>query len=115
MKLTYRRKGDYLYPNLTLETAETQAPLGKYGLMRRSFLKENRPGWYQSMLLTGQLEEHLREIDRTAQQRIERILETLIQRNPAPDKEADQMGWVCHMNRLTAMAEESVLNELVYG
>ena len=50
MELTYHRRGDYLFPNLTMcrETPVT----GKYGMLRRTFLKENRPNWYQSMMLT---------------------------------------------------------------
>lgn len=49
MELTYYRKGDYLFPNLTIESSENS--IGKYGMLRRTFLKENRSNWYQSMIL----------------------------------------------------------------
>lgn len=113
MKLTYHRKGDYLYPNLTIVN-ETREPLGKYGLMRRTYLKEHRTNWYKSMLLSGKLDHHLAEIDQAAQERINLILKQLLKTNPAPDKEANQLGWTTHMNSLTMIAEEIVLKELVY-
>jgi hypothetical protein len=112
MKLTYTRKGDYLYPNLTI-SSETQQPIGKYGLLRKSFLKEHKPDLYQSMLLTGKLDVHLAEIDQDAQMRLDHIVEHLLKSNPAPCKE-DQLSWVAHMNSVTAAAEEIVLTELIY-
>ena len=112
MKLNYTRKGDYLYPDLTI-SSETQRPTGKYGLLRKSFLKEYKPDLYQSMLLTGKLDVHLAEIDRDAQKRLDHIVEHMLKSNPAPRKE-DQLSWVAHMNGITAAAEEIVLTELIY-
>ena len=83
-------------------------------MLRRSFLKENRSNWYQSMMLTGKLERHLDEIEKTAQERMEILVAGLQQEHPAPDKEADPLAWTAHMNMLTAMAEECVMNDLVY-
>ncbi len=65
--------------------------------------------------MSGKLDGYLAEIDRTAQERMEVIMGNLLERFPAPDKETDQMAWVAHMNGLTAMAEETVLTELVYS
>ena len=113
MKLNYTRKGDYLYPDLTISSEETQRPTGKYGLLRKSFLKEHKPDLYQSMLLTGKLDVHLAEIDRVAQSRMELIVEQMLRSNPAPGKE-DQLSWVAHMNGVTAAAEEIVLTEMIY-
>ncbi|MFQ8655502.1 MAG: TnpV protein [Mediterraneibacter gnavus] len=113
MELTYYRKGDYLFPNLTIENGPVN--IGKYGMLRKTFLKENRKNWYQSMLLTGKLEKHLMEIEKAAQERMEVLMNGLLIQYPAPDKEADQMKWVAHMNNLQQMAEESVLTELVYN
>ena len=113
MELTYHRKGDYLFPNLTIE--EQGITIGKYGMLRKTFMKENRRVWYQGLLLSGKLDGYLAEIDRTAQERMEVIMGNLLERFPAPDKEADQMAWAAHMNGLTAMAEETVLTELVYS
>ena len=113
MELKYYRKGDYLYPNLVLEPEVTE-PIGKYGLLRKAYLKEHKPDWYQSMLMTGKLDTHLADTEEAAQSRMETIMAQLLKTNPAPSKETDQMGWVAHMNSLTAQAEEIVLSELIY-
>ncbi|WP_270601704.1 TnpV protein [Anaerostipes hominis (ex Lee et al. 2021)] len=113
MELTYHRKGDYLFPNLTIENEKVT--IGKYGMLRRTFLKENRKNWYQSMLLTGKLNRHLLEIEKAAQERMEILMDGLLTTYPAPDKEADQMKWTAHMNMLRGMAEETILTELVYS
>ena len=55
MELTYHRKGDYLFPNLTVE--EEEVTIGKYGMLRRTFLKEHKNSLYQSLFLTGKLEQ----------------------------------------------------------
>ena len=105
MKLIYTRKGDYLYPNLTIST-ETQQPIGKYGLLRESFLKEHKSDLYQSMLLTGKLNGHLADIDTNAQRRLEHIVEQMLKSSPAPSKE-DQLSWVAHMNGVCIFRRES--------
>lgn len=114
MKLTYTQTGDYLIPNLMLSEEAQEIPR-KYGMLRKTYLKTHRGGTYQALLLSGKLNQHLLEIDRTANSRMEQIMGQLLQANPAPDKAADQMGWVQHMNTLTQQAEESVLQELVYN
>lgn len=113
-ELTYTQAGDYLIPNLILEEHPTATP-GKYGMLRKSFLKEHRGGMYQYLLLSGRLTEHLLEIDRTATARIEQIMNQLLETNPAPDKVADPMAWVQHRNRLLETAEELVLEDLIYA
>ncbi|ANU49573.1 hypothetical protein A4V08_30855 [Lachnoclostridium sp. YL32] len=50
MELNYYRRGDYLFPDLIID--EEEISIGKYGMLRRTFLKENRKNWYQSMMLT---------------------------------------------------------------
>ena len=113
MELTYHRKGDYLFPNMTLQE-EPQA-IGKYGMLRRTYLKEYRKNLYQSLLMSRKLDSHLQEIEQAAQNRMENMMEGLLMKYPAPDKETDQMAWTAHMNSLTQMAEETVLTELVYS
>ncbi|MCD8130401.1 MAG: TnpV protein [Lachnospiraceae bacterium] len=114
MELTYTQNGDYLIPNITLKETSRE-PLGKYGRMRRTFLKEHRPILYSDLSMTEQLFPHLREIDETAHRRVEQLMEELLEKNPAPDKMIRQMDWVAHMNGLKAQAEEIVLTELVYS
>ncbi|MCD8189686.1 MAG: TnpV protein [Clostridiales bacterium] len=113
MELTYHRKGDYLFPNLEVKETEP-AVIGKYGMLRRTYLKENHSNWYQSMVMTGKLNRHLAQIEEAATERMEVLMKQLLKKFPAPDKEADQLAWAAHMNSLTAMAEETVLTELVY-
>ena len=113
MELTYHRKGDYLFPNLTVE--EEKVTIGKYGMLRRTFLKEHKNSLYQRLFLTGKLNSHLEQIEKAAQERMDSQMEKLLEKNPAPDKEADPMAWTAHMNALMATAEESILTELVYS
>ena len=114
MDMTYTRNGDYLFPDLRLE--DENLPIGKYGLLRKSYLKEHKRGWYSSLLLTGKLDEHLAEIDRACNERVELITNQLAQREGVTEalKASDQMEWVRQMNNIRARAEEIVLDELVY-
>lgn len=111
-KMTYIPSGDYLIPNLQLEVTE-QRPLGKYGRMRRSFLQKNNPMLYSDLVLTEKLFPHLWEIQETATRRMEQLMQELLEKNPAPDKQTQQMAWVQHMNSLKAQAEELVMTELI--
>ena len=111
--LNYTQTGDYLLPNLTLN--QPRKPLGKYGRLRRTYLKDHRPVLYNSMLLNGSLYPHLMEVEQTAESRMQQTMAQLLKQNPAPDKEQNQMAWVQHMNSLKAQAEELVLTELIYS
>ena len=116
--LTYSQVGEYLLPDLILgEQASPlqEEPIGKYGRIRKNFLKQHRAMSYNSLLLNEKLYPHLRETERTAGQRMEQLMKELIGKNPPPDKTTDQMGWVSHMNSLKAQAEEMILNELIYS
>ena len=111
--LSYTQTGDYLLPNLTLHQPKT--PLGKYSRMRLSFLRQQHPALYNTMLLNGSLYPHLMEVEQTAENRMQQTMAQLLKQNPVPDKEQNQMAWVQHMNSLKAQAEELVLNELIYS
>ena len=114
MELNYTKNGDYLIPDIQLSVQE-QKPLGKYGRMRRAFLQENNTLLLNDLILTEQLFPHLQEIDETAHRRVEQLMSQYLEKNPAPDKATNQMGWVQHMNSLKAQAEELVLTELIYS
>ena len=111
--LSYTQTGDYLLPNLTLHQPKT--PLGKYGRMRRNYLKQYRPVLYNSMLLNGTLYPHLMELEQTAESRMQQMMTELLKQNPAPDKEKNQMAWVQHMNILREQVEEVIQTELIYS
>ena len=99
----------------SLAVQEEPVQLGKYGMLRRTYLKQNKRNWYQSMLLTGKLNRHLLEIEKAAEERMDVLMAGLLKQYPAPDKEKDQLAWTAHMNSLQAMAEETILTELVYN
>ena len=111
--LNYTKIGDYQLPNLTL--SQPKPPLGKYGRMRRNYLKQYRPVLYNSMLLNGTLYPHLMELEQTAESRMQQMMAELLKQNPAPDKAQNQLMWVQHMNSLKAQAEELVMTELIYS
>ena len=111
--LSYTQTGDYLLPNLTLHQPKT--PLGKYSRMRLSFLMQQHPVLYNTMLLNGSLYPHLMEVEQTAESRMQQTMEQLLKQDPAPDKAQNQLRWVQHMNSLKAQAEELVLTELIYS
>ena len=111
--LSYTQTGDYLLPNLTLHQPKT--PLGKYSRIRLSFLRQQHPALYNTMLLNGSLYPTLTELEQTAAAMKEQMMADLLAKNPAPDKEQNQMAWVQHMNSLRAQAEELVLMELIYS
>ena len=115
MNIEYRRNGEYLIPNI--EMNQPQTPLGKYGRMRRTFLKENRPVLYNHLLLSGMLYPHLAEIDQAAKQRLEQIMPALTQAAGATEdlKAHNPMQWTGRMNACKAQAEEVIRNELIYN
>ncbi|WP_418565740.1 TnpV protein [Hominenteromicrobium sp.] len=114
MELTYTMQGDYLLPDLTVPESPT---LGKYGMLRRSYLKDHRDGIYTGMLLTGKLNAHLTEIDRQATEMMERLTAQMAKAQGVTEslKASDQMKWVQMMNNIRSAAEEIVLTELVYS
>lgn len=116
MELNYLENGDYLIPNLSLEN-ETSLPLGKYGRMRRSHLKEHRTVLYNHLLVSGKLWAHLSEIDQTANRRLEQMMTELTAAQGLTEslKASDPMKWVGLMNNCKAQAEEMILAELIYS
>ena len=112
--LTYTMNGDYQIPDLKL-TEQPEKPLGKYGRMRKAYLKEHRPLIYNQLLLTEKLYPHLIEIDETAQSRLEQMMPRLAEAAGATEqlKASDPMQWVGLMNTCKAQAEEILLAELI--
>ena len=113
---TYRQEGDYLLPNLSLPTEKEEYQIGKYGRMRKHYLKEHRRGLYTSLLLSGESDRHLAEIDQTCVERMEHITADMAKVESVTEalKAADQMEWIGRMNSIHNRAEEMVLSELVY-
>lgn len=93
------------------------SPLGKYGRMRKDYLKEHRPVLWNSLLLSEKLYPHLREIDEAANNRLEQMMPELMKSAGVTEalKASDPMKWVGLMNTLKAQAEETILTELVFS
>lgn len=113
--IEYTKVGNYYLPNLVLE--KEKIILNKYGRMRLKFLKENRKAEYMIMFTKGTLSKHLKEIQETADNRINIIIEQLKQQNNLTEemKNTDQLYWVSMMNNFKDTAEKIILKELIYA
>ena len=113
---TYRRVGDYYVPNLVLPNEGRSYQIGKFGRLRRRYLKEHRKSVYTEMVLSGKLNEHLAEVDRTCYERMDLLVKQMAEREGVTEalKASDQMAWVGYMNNIRSRAEEIMLAEVVY-
>ena len=107
-------KYGYLMKSLLLN--EEEPIYGKYGMLRKQFLKEHRSAKYQYLLLTGKLTEHLNQIDQESREQVEMLMEQMAEKQGVTEelKVQDQMKWVRLMNNIKASAEEMVLRETLY-
>ena len=115
-ELTYTRCGDYYIPDLKL-SEQPEAPIGKYSRMRQRYLKEHRPSFYSSLILSEKLYPHLLEIDLAARERMDAMLPRMMEAAGVTEelKARDPMRWVGLMNTLKAQAEEAILESLMQG
>lgn len=112
--LSYTLHGDYYLPDLVLN--EEEATYGKYGMLRKQFLKEHRLASYQNLLLTGKLTVHLNQVDQEARKQVELLMKQMAEKQGVTEqlKIQDQMKWVELMNNIRACAEEIVQKEIIY-
>ena len=112
--MSYTLHGDYYLPDLVLR--EEEPTYGKYGMLRKQFLKEYRSARYQYLLLTGKLNEHLNQIDQEVREQVETLMEQMTEKQGVTEelKAQDQMEWVRLMNNIKASAEEIVLKNMIY-
>ena len=112
--MSYTLYGDYYLPDLVLN--EEEPTYGKYGMLRKQFLKEHRSARYQYLLLTGKLNEHLNQTDQEARKQVEMLMKQMAEKRGATEelKAQDQMKWVRLMNNIKASAEEIVLKNTIY-
>ena len=112
---TYTLEADGIYyPNLV--STDEEPHYGKYGMMRKTYLKEHRPAMYSLYMLEDRLTEHLNAVDDEAQERMEILVCQMMERQGITQemKAHDQMEWVRAVNGIRNMAEEIVLKELIY-
>ena len=112
--MSYTLHGDYYLPDLVLR--EEEPTYGKYGMLRKQFLKEHRSARYQYLLLTGKLNEHLNQTDQEAREQVETLMEQMTEKQGVTEelKAQDQMERVRLMNNIKASAEEIVLKNMIY-
>jgi hypothetical protein len=112
-ELTYHREGDYLLPDLI----PPEAPhIGIWGIRRRDYLRKYHDGIYTGMLLSSKLNAHLEEIDRSANEMFDLLMEQYAIREGVTEqlKAENQMEWVRRMNSIKKRINEIVLQECIY-
>ena len=129
MKIEYKQMGDYQIPQVALPKIK-QMPQGRFSRMREKYLKEYKRGLYEELMLDGKMEEHLGEIEETAQKMLnlgeieetaQKMLRDLIksiaEKNKVDEKlkTHNQMEWVQEMNSIRNQAEEIIVRELIYN
>ena len=116
-ELTYTKVGDYYIPDLILDEDPGQDVFyGRYGSLRRDYLREHRPMLWAALVNSGKLPDHLKEIERSAEQRMDTILPQMMKAAGVTEelKARDQMAWVGLVNNCRARVDEIILSELVY-
>ena len=122
MKSTFEKMGGtytlgadgIYYPNLI--STDEEPHYGKYGMMRKTYLKEYRPAMYSLYMLEDRLVEHLNLVDDEAQERIDVLMRQMMEKQGITEemKAHDQMEWVRAVNNIRNAAEEIVHNEIIY-
>lgn len=113
MELTYTMQGDYRLPNLI----PPESPkVGKYGMLRHSYLRKHQEGLYTGMLMKETLNAHLEEVDREANRMLEQLTTQMAQEQGVTEelKAQDQMLWVQRMNNIRQAVEEQIFQDLIY-
>ena len=115
-KITYHKEGDYLIPDIIVENPKKDYHIGLYGRLKLEYMKKHQLGLYSDLILSGTLPEYLIEIDKTANERVYRIINELAEKENIDEnlKRNNQMEWVRSMNNIKNRAEEIVFNELIY-
>ena len=122
MKSTFEKMGGtytlgtdgIYYPNLV--STDEEPHYGKYGMLRRTYLKEHRPAIYSLYMLEDRLIEHLNMVDDEAHDRMETLVSQMMDKQGITEelKVRGQMAWVGAVNNIRNAAEEIVLKELIY-
>jgi hypothetical protein len=114
MKITYTKHSDYYFPDLVLPPQPT-GNIGRFGRMRKKYLKEHQPDTFALMLMENTLTQHLIDIDREANEQVELITSLLAKAEGVTEelKARDQLEWIRAMNSCRARAEEQVIREII--
>ena len=114
--IEYIRKGNYYFPNLVDSASINKSELGKYGKLRLRYLLEHKKSEYTCLWLDNKLRSHLLEIDKTANERFDLLMNQLAKQENITEelKATNQMEWVGRMNNIKNRAEEIIFKELIY-
>ena len=122
MKSTFEKMGGtytlgadgIYYPNLV--STDEEPHYGKYGMIRKTYLKEHRPVMYSLYMLEDRLTAHLNAVDDEAHERMDVLVRQMMEKQGVTEelKARDQMAWVGVVNNIRNTAEEIVLKELIY-
>jgi hypothetical protein len=112
-KINYTKTGDYYIPDLVVPENKF---IGKYGRLHLKYLKENRNGFYTSLLITGRLNDYLYKIDIKAKIRFEKLMKELATKQGVTEKlkAKKQLEWVRRMNNVKMQIEEIISKEIIY-
>lgn len=112
-ELTYQREGDYIIPNVV---PPPSPKIGIWGIRRREFLRKNHDGIYTGLLLSGKLNAHLEEVDRSANEMFDMLIKQYAEREGVTEqlKAQDQIEWARRMNSIRERVEEAIYAELIF-
>lgn len=116
-KITYRQVGNYLIPNLKLPPEETKVTLGKWGMLYKDYLFNNKKVLFSVLLAEGKLYQHCAEIEKQANEMYDLLIEQMKEAEGVTEelKEQDQLEWVKRMNNIQQRTNELICEELIYA
>ena len=116
MNIDYKKVGDYLLPNLMIEN-QNYGEINKYGLLRLEYIKKQKKGLYQSLLMKNELTKHLLSVRKECEERLKTLMDNYIKNDEKlseKSKKNNQIEWIKLMNNYKNTAEEIILKELIY-
>ena len=115
--ISYRQVGDYLIPNLIIPPEEVNVTLGKWGMMHKDYLLNNKKVIFSALLAEGKLYQHCADVENQARGMFDTLVEQMkkVEGITEPLKEENQMEWVCRMQNIEARARELVNEELIFN
>ena len=116
MELKYIKTGDYELPNLTLK-GNKKGTINKYGMLRLDYLKTHKKTLYTTLLMKDELTNHLVSVSKNAENLLNNLMESYKKSDEKlseKSKETNQLKWAKIMNNYKIIAEEIILNELIY-
>ena len=114
--ISYRNVGDYLIPNLTLQSEEASVRLGKWGILHKDYLMKHKKVLFITLLIQGKLYQHCTEVEKQARDMFDTLVEQMKKAEGVTEqlKEENQLEWVRRMQNIEARAREVIIGDLIY-